>query len=405
MMAVDHLAHQLARPLVNSVRALMVTPEWAARVVSPLHDVLSESERLAILADNPDSYLHVTSDPSALPGSPGDAAAESIQARALRRLLDLGAYTPVPRPGLFVYRLSEHGRHHTGVIASVAIEGFSNGQVLGHEAVQPERVTGLVSHYQQVPRRSELVALVHPVDTHVPELTARVIADRPLLDFTDVSGVTQSVWQAGPAETEALAHRLGAQQLYIADGHHRVAAATRSWELAGRPPGATVLCALYAQHEIVLHAFHRLVRGPVAVPELLDGLSAHFDVSPLAVPAVGCGTAAGTIGLYAAGRWHTLRPRGLRRQPGVARLDVTVLDEQVLRPLLGIEHGDPRLTFVPDLRDLDATTRECDADAGVLFTLQAPSVEDLFAVAQRHEVMSTKTTYVRPKPRTGIFLS
>jgi uncharacterized protein (DUF1015 family) len=405
MMAVEHLAHQLARPLVNSVSALMVAPEWAARVVSPLHDVLSESERLAILADNPDSYLHVTSDPSALPGSTGDAAAESFQARALRRLLDLGAYTPVPRPGLFVYRLTEHGRHHTGVIASVAIEGFGNGRVLGHEAVQPERVTGLVSHYQQVPRRSELVALVHPVDPLVPELTARVIAHRPLLHFTDVSGVTQSVWQAGPAETEALAHRLGEQQLYIADGHHRVAAATRSWELAGRPPGATVLCALYAQHEIVLHAFHRLVRGPVAVPELLDGLSAHFDVSPLAVPAVGCGIAPGTIGLYAAGRWHTLRPRGPRRQPGVARLDVTVLDEQVLRPLLGIEHGDPRLTFVPDLRDLDATTRECDADAGVLFTLQAPSVEDLFAVARRHEVMSTKTTYVRPKPRTGIFLS
>ena len=84
---------------------------------------------------------------------------------------------------------------------------------------------------------------------------------------------------------------------------------------------------------------------------------------------------------------------------------MTMLEQQVLRPLLGIDHGDPRLEFVPDLRDLGATTRECDADAGILFALHAPSIEDLISVAERHEVMSTKTTYVQPKPRTGIFLT
>jgi uncharacterized protein (DUF1015 family) len=82
-----------------------------------------------------------------------------------------------------------------------------------------------------------------------------------------------------------------------------------------------------------------------------------------------------------------------------------MLDHQILRPLLGIGPGNPRLEFVPDLRDLGATAHECDADGGVLFTLHAPSSEDIIAVAERHEVMSTKTTYVQPKPRTGIFLS
>jgi len=89
----------------------------------------------------------------------------------------------------------------------------------------------------------------------------------------------------------------------------------------------------------------------------------------------------------------------------VAGLDVTMLDHQVLCPLLGIGYGDPRLQFVPDLRDVGATARECDADAGVLFTLHAPSIEDVVSVAERHEVMSPKSTYVQPKPRTGIFLS
>src|SRR5690242_8496642 len=110
-------AHEVARPLVDTVSVHIVSPHWATRVVSPMHDVLSESERRAILADNPDSYLHVTSDPLALPEGSDDVAAESVQAKALRRLLDLRAYTPLAEPALFVYRLTERGRDHTGLIA------------------------------------------------------------------------------------------------------------------------------------------------------------------------------------------------------------------------------------------------------------------------------------------------
>ncbi len=395
-------------PLVDTVAAHMVTAAWAARVVSPLHDVLTESERRAILADNPDSYLHVTSDPLALPGPPGDPAAESVQAKALRRLLDIGAYTRVPEPTLFVYRLTDHGREHTGVIASVHVAGFSDGRVLGHEDVQPDRVAGLVRHYRQVPMRSELVALFHPPDPTVAELTAQVVAQPPVLAFTDSGGVAQSVWQAGPAEAATLARRLGDQRLYVADGHHRVAAATSCWEEAGRPESGAVLCALYPQDQVDLHAFHRRVLGPVDLPALLEGLAPHFDVRPVDGltdgPTDGPGVAPGTIGLYAAGRWRVLRPREPRSLPGVAGLDVTTLDEQVLRPLLGIGHRDPRLQFVPALRDLDATTRQCDEDGGALFILHAPAIADLVSVAERQEVMSTKTTYVQPKPRTGIFL-
>jgi uncharacterized protein (DUF1015 family) len=391
--------------LVDTVSVHMVSPQWAARVVSPLHDVLSENERSAILADNPDSYLHVTSDPLALPEPPGDAAAESVQARALRRLLDLRAYTPMPEPAIFVYRLTERGRDHTGVIASVAVEGFGDGRVLGHERVQPERVAGLVGHYQRVPMRSELVALFHPVDLLIAELTARVVARPPLLHFTDASGAVQSVWQAAPAEAAALTRQLAGQRLYVADGHHRVAAATRFSELPGWQKTGKVLCALYPQDEIVLHAFHRRVRGPVALPALFEGLTAQFDVSPIEAPSDRPCAGPGRIGLHAAGRWWALRPRAPRRRAGVAGLDVTMLEQQVLGPILGMDHGDSRLEFVPDLRDLGETTRACNADAGVLFTLRAPGIEDVVSVAERHEVMSTKTTYVQPKPRTGIFLS
>ena len=405
MTSTHPMAPHVTRPLVETARVHLVSPQWAARVVSPLHDVLSDDERRGMLAENPDSYLHVTSDPLALPATPRRAAAETVQAEALQRLLALDAYTPVPEPAMFVYRLADGGREHTGVIASVAVEGFDNGRVLGHERVQPERVAGLVRHYQRVSMRSELVALFHPVDPVIADLTTRVVADPPILSFTDVSGVVQSVWQAEATEAEALARQLGDQRLYLADGHHRAAAAIRFWDLAERPKTGKVLCALYPQDEIALHAFHRRVCGPVDVPTLVEGLGAHFDVSCIDGPSDGFGVALGGIGLYAAGRWRELRPRERPGLPGVAGLDVTMLDQHVLGPLLGLRDGDARLQFVPDLRGLGAVTQECDADAGVLFTLHAPSIEDVVSVAERHEVMSPKTTYVQPKPRTGIFLT
>jgi uncharacterized protein (DUF1015 family) len=136
------------------------------------------------------------------------------------------------------------------------------------------------------------------------------------------------------------------------------------------------------------------------VAALLEASAEDFDIRPAAGPTL----SSGRFGLYAAGRWSELVPRSARLPRGVAGLDVTILDQRLLRPRSGIVAGDPRLEFVPELRDLNSTLRTCDTDGGVLFTLQAPSIDDLVAVAERGEVMSAKSTYVQPKPRTGIFL-
>jgi uncharacterized protein (DUF1015 family) len=386
--------------LVSPVRARLVSPAWAARVVSPLHDVLTEAERRAVMAANPDSYLHVTSDPTA----PGEHAPGEVQAAAQRRLLDLGAYACAPEPSVFVYRMGERtgdlAREHTGVVAAVDLAGFADGRVLGHERVQPGRVEGLVRHFAQVPMRSELVALFHRGDPDVVALTERVCQDKPVLEVTDAGGIEQTVWRASQEQSEALARHLSGHRHYIADGHHRVAAALRAWESDGRPDGASVLCAIYPQDQLSLHAFHRRVRGPVDVRGLLDAVTAHVDVRRAEGPEV----VRGSVGLYAAGGWHVLTPAVDRRPDGVAGLDVSLLEERVLRPLLDVAGDDARLEFVPDVNDLAPTLRACDEDGGVLFTLHAPALDDLVSVAERHEVMSAKTTYVRPKPRTGVFL-
>jgi uncharacterized protein (DUF1015 family) len=167
-----------------------------------------------------------------------------------------------------------------------------------------------------------------------------------------------------------------------------------------------VLCSIYAEEQIRLYAFHRRVRGPVDAALALDALAATYEVRAVPGPV----QVRGRLGMYAAGRWHELVPRWPRAvpdpavAPGVAGLDVTLLDETVLRPVLGLAEADRRLEFVPELRDLAETLQACDEDGGVVFSLHAPTMDDLVAVASRGEVMSAKSTYVQPKPRTGIFL-
>ena len=368
---------------VGPVRGRVVTAEWAPRVVTPLHDVLTEEERRTVLAGNPDSYLHVTGDPL-----------------ALRRLLDRGAYRCLVEPGWFVYRMREAGGEHTGVVASVGLPAFADGSVLGHERVQPLRVEALVRHYEQVPLRSELVTLFHRSDAALRELVGRVTSGPPLLELTDVAGVEQTVWQVGLGDAAALGARLETQRLYIADGHHRVAAALRCWDAAGRPDASAVLCVLYPQDQIVLHAFHRRLRGPVVAGELVEALTPTFDVRRAAGPEL----AGGTIGLYVDRQWHVLEPRERSGATAVDGLDVTTLHTRLLGALLGIHEDDPRLEFVPDAGDLQAVVRACDDDRGALFTLRPPALDDVIEVAERQEVMPAKTTYLRPKPRAGIFL-
>ena len=347
-----------------------------------MFDVLSDAERAAVLAANPDSYLHV------------------VDAASLQRLLDLGAYADPVADAAYVYRMGEPGRRRTGVVALVSLAGFADGRVLGHEAVQPDRVERLAELFGSVPCRSDLVSLVHRDDPDLAALTAQTCAAAPDETFTDVSGVEQSVWRVADADRHAMLRALAGRRLYVADGHHRVAAALLRWERDGRAGDPTVPCAIYAEEQVRLYAFHRRVRGPLPGPALVEALARGFAVRPADGPT----QERGVLGLYVGGRWLRAEPLAPHQITGAAGLDATLLDEQVLGPLLGVRRGDDRLEFVPELRDLAASLEACDADGGVLFTLQAPAFDDLVDVAERGEVMSAKTTYVQPKPRTGLFL-
>ena len=385
--------------LVRPFPARIVGQESAAQVVCPMHDALTPDDRSRLLATNPLSYLHVTQSPLDLPGASSDELG-AANAAGLERLLAAGTYSPLAPPAMYVYRLHLGQEEHTGIVAELDAAAFTDGRVLGHEAVQAERVEGLVRHFAAVPTRSELVTVMHRSDAAVNAVMAGTTDQDPVLTVTDVTGVEQVVWRLTDADAAVVSDRLAGVRHYIADGHHRVAATVARWRDHGSPRGGAVLSVLYPDDQMHLLAFHRRVVGPVDGDRLRTDLSTEMEVEAVEGPR----TRRGSFGMRLAGQWYALRPKEPGREPGVAGLDVSVLDDRVLRPLIGVASGDERVRYVSELADLDVAVAAADADGGVLFLLTGPGLDEVVAVAERGEVMPQKSTYIEPKPRAGVFL-
>ena len=303
------------------------------------------------------------------------------------------AYDEVP-PALYVYRQEQDSVLHVGVVCEVGVRAFVAGRVRGHEAVQERRVEALVRHHATTSAPPALVALVHSPGEAFMRTLASLDTCPPILDFAGPEGRQQTVWRVPDgAPTRELVAELADADLYVADGHHRVAAALSEWRDGGGSAEAGLLCIVHAMDGLRLSAFHRRVAGPVSRDQLLGVLVGGFDVTPCSAAPT---PVSGSFGLYVAGGWFRVRtePTGTERRG----LDVEVLHEQVLG-LLG-----RHIEIAPAQTSVDVLTRRCDDDGGALFTLAPPPLSALTALADAGEVLPPKTTYFEPKPCAGVFL-
>jgi uncharacterized protein (DUF1015 family) len=412
-----------AVPELTPFTALRPLPHLVSRVAAPPYDVVDADQARDAMLAAPDSFLRVTrpdADPwLEEPPAPGAEHEHGLQ--ALREFVRRGVLVREEAPAYWVYRQqvprsSVGARVQTGVVGLAAVADYLSGAIRVHEHTRPDKEQERAEHVDVLDAHDEPVFLFHRGSAEVDAVVAAVTAREHDLAVTTPDGVWHTLWRVPDAGEQArLAAAFAAlEALYVADGHHRSAAAVRLHAAraaldpaeAGETGG--FLAVVFPEAELTVLPYHRLVLdlGGLTAGELLERLAERYDLEPSDAPVQP--TEPTGIGVRTGQGWH----RGRLREPaaaavGVRGLAVSLLQDLVLAPLLGIEdpRRDPRLAFVggPDgLTELDAAVEDGRAAAG--FALAPTALADLVAVSDAGEVMPPKSTWFWPKPASGLLV-
>ena len=405
-------------PAVEPFRAWRPQPELAAQVAAPPYDVVSTAEARALAAGNPMSFLHVTRPEIDLPESV-DEHDDAVHAQGRLAWERLRADTVFELDGhetFTVYRQVMGDVVQVGVVGLVDVDDYASGTIRKHELTRPDKEDDRTRHIDALDAHDEPVFLIHPRNTGLESILDKVTSGPPEVDFTADDGIRHTLWIV---EDPDLVRRISMvframDALYIADGHHRSAAALRLRDDRVRrgapsPEAERFLAVVFAEDRLNVMPYNRVVadlegRSP---GEFLDGLRHCFDVESSEGPVEPRDVH--DFGIYVDGTWWRarLRPGTVDESDTTARLDVSVLQDLVLDPVLGIAdpRTDSRIAFVGGIRGTAELERLVDSGCfAVAFSLCATSVRDLQALADEGRIMPPKSTWFEPKLRSGLFV-
>jgi uncharacterized protein (DUF1015 family) len=404
-----------ATPLIRPFAALRPRPEHAAAVAAPPYDVLSSEEARARAAGRPYSFLRISKAEIDLPPEI-DHYAPEVYARSaenLKKLIDGGILTREAKPCYYAYRLIMGTHTQTGLIAAASVAAYDAGRIRKHEFTRPDKEDDRVRQIEALNAQTGPVLLAHPDSGEAERLVAEAATAAPVADLTAGDGIRHTIWRI---DDEALIARIGniveaMPALYIADGHHRSAAASRV-AAARRGKGASdsseyFLAVIFPARQMRILDYNRVARdlNGLSVDAFLKAVGERCALAPSDSPVKP--ERAGSFGLYLDKRWYRLaiRPELVPAQDPVRRLDVSVLSEQILEPILGIAdlRRDTRIDFVGGIRGLPELERRVDSgEMAVAFALYPTPLSELMSVADAGQIMPPKSTWFEPKLADGL---
>jgi uncharacterized protein (DUF1015 family) len=398
--------------IIKPFAALRPKPELAGQICELPYDVMSSDEARDMAQGNPLSFLHVSKPEIDLPRDTNPCAPE-VYAKGrenLDHLIAQGALRQDPRPCFYLYRQIMGDHCQTGLVAAADCRDYLGGVIKKHEFTRPDKEDDRVRHMEALDAQTGPVFLTYPAAAAMDQFVAQRTENTPDTDFTGKDGVRHSSWtiedEAGIRLIES--EFAGIPALYVADGHHRSAAAARVFQSrVGAGHSGRFLTVLFPHNQMQILAYNRALKdlNGLSAAALLKKLDPLFELKP---GGNGNPTAKHTFGLYLDGNWHTLkaRPEITRAPNPVDALDVSVLQQQVLAPLLGIE--DPRTSerigFVGGIRGPAELERLVDEEGyACAFSLFPTSIVDLMSIADSDGIMPPKSTWFEPKLRDAMF--
>lgn len=400
--------------LIRPFRGLRPVPSRAAEVIAPPYDVLSSAEARQRAQGKPWSFLHISKPEIDLPVDV-DPYAPEVYAKAaenLAALIDAGVLARDASPCLYAYRITMGEHVQTGVVAAASVADYDINRIRKHEFTRPVKEDDRVRQIEAVNAQTGPVLLAYPCAPEIDALLAKVTSRTPDTDALADDGIRHQLWVIDNAANIArlVADFDALPALYIADGHHRSAAASRVSAKRDGDADASwryFLAVIFPHHEMKIMDYNRVVRD-------LNGLSAEaflvrvgetFGVEPASAALKPDRPA--EFGMYLAGQWYrlSLPSERIPVDDPVARLDVSLLQNYLIEPVLGIAdpRRDERIDFVGGIRGLSELERRVDSgEMAVAFALHPTRMEELMAVADAGEVMPPKSTWFEPKLADGM---
>lgn len=394
--------------------------ELADRVAALPYDVYNRQEAKAEVQREPMSFLKIDRAETSFDDSV-DTYAPEVYEKArelLEKDIEDGVYITDPDRVYYIYQLEMDGRTQTGLVACSSVDDYMNQVIKKHENTRADKEVDRITHVDICSAQTGPIFLAYRADQEISQVVDKYVKTEPVYDFTAVDGISHRVWKIDGREDVDTIYQAFQKidKIYIADGHHRAASAVKvGLKRREENPGYTgeeefnyFLSVLFPHDELMIMDYNRTVKdlNGLSLDEFMDKVKEKFDVAESETPVAP--EKKGTFGMFTEGKWYVLtaKPELFEGKDAVESLDVSVLQDNLLGPVLGI--GDPRtdsrIDFVGGIRGLEELERRVQTDCAVAFAMYPTSIQELFAVADAGLLMPPKSTWFEPKLRSGLFI-
>jgi len=409
--------------VIKPFKAIRPRPELVSRVASPPYDVITKEEAYQLAKGNPYSFLHIDKAEIDFDSSinPYDKKVYEKARENLNRMIQEEVYLQDEKENFYIYRQIMKGRAQTGLVVCASIDDYLNSVIKKHENTRADKEKDRIEHIEYTDANTGPVFLTYKAKDEINQIISKWIeAKSPVYDFTSEDRITHTCWIIDNKQTiQQLINTFSKiDYLYIADGHHRAAAGIEVGlkkreqfnGYTGEEGFNYFLSVLFPDNELYIMDYNRVVADLFgnSEEEFIKKISQNFKIEKYEGEGIYRPEAKHTFGMYLNRSWYklTAKPATFDENDVVERLDVSILQNNLLAPILGVQdpRTEQRIEFVGGIRGLEELERRVDKGMKVAFSLYPNSIEELMEIADAGKLMPSKSTWFEPKLRSGIFI-
>ncbi len=408
--------------IIRTFKAFRPEKSISHRVAALPYDVYNRAEAREEALKDSVSFLNIDRPETQFPED-HDMYAPDVYRKAKEMLEDeitKGVFLEDSKPCYYIYELTMNKRSQTGIVACASIDDYLNGVIKKHENTRADKELDRIKHVDTCSAQTGPIFLAYRRDEEIEKTVKGVKAGSAVADFTSEDGITHRVWVIDDdKDISVIRERFGTiDSIYIADGHHRAASAVKVGlmrrEKAGKDYDKNAeynffLSVLFPENELMIMPYNRVVKdlNGYSKEGFLEKISEKFEVEKIKKCAYTPSKKL-EIGMYLGKEWYKLTAKkgSFKEEDPVDRLDVSVLQNNILLPVLGIDDPktDKRIDFVGGIRGVEELERRCESDMEIAFSMYPTSINELFDVADAGLLMPPKSTWFEPKLRSGLFI-